>query len=127
MDDYGLYDSATMPSVSTVPQEFYNEYIEKFAFFSSNACLFYLQTDKAKNDCPTGNFFCDYNEIGADMTLVSKELSYQEALNFCEEQNANLSKYLFILDDFPLIMWYSISLFKHHFHPLKNFLNMQEV
>ena len=76
----------------TVPQEFYNEYIEDFTFFSSNACLFYLQTDKAKDDCPTGNFLCGDNENGENITLASEELSYKEALKFCKEQKANLSK-----------------------------------
>ena len=104
MDEYGLYDSATMPSDSTLPQEFYNEYIEQFTFFSSNACLFYLQTHKAKDDCPTGNFFCGHNENIENVTLVSKKLSYKEALNFCEDQNSNLSKYLLIFDNSPLIM-----------------------
>ena len=100
VDQYGFYDSATMPIVSTVPQEFYNEYIEKFTFFSSNACLFYLQTYKARDDCPTGNVLCGYNENGENDTLVSVDLPYKEALKFCQEQNANLSKYPIIIDNF---------------------------
>ena len=72
--------------------ELQTNYHEYFAFFSSNACIFYQQTELGKNDCPTGNFLCDGNNT--PFFYEWKNLTYNEAIDFCHQRNSSLSKYL---------------------------------
>ena len=72
------------------PSKYQSEYLENFAFFSSNACLFYHQTDLDKNDCPTGIFLC---QDSAGKLNEGHNSTYNEAVVYCNERNSSLSKY----------------------------------
>ena len=72
------------------PSKYNADYLENFAFFSSNACLFYHQTDVGKYDCPTGKFLC---EDSAGTMPTCDSLTYAEAVNYCNQRNSSLSKY----------------------------------
>ena len=76
------------------PSKFNADYLENFAFFSSNACLFYHQTDLSKYDCPTGNFLC---EDSAGTMPTDDSFTYEEAVNYCYQRNSSLSKYTHFL------------------------------
>ena len=81
-DEFGLN--------GTLLPEYNGEYHEYFAFFSSNACIFFHQTNVGKYDCPTGNFICD-GTVGPNFNRP--HLTYNQATSYCREMNASLSKY----------------------------------
>ena len=77
-----------------VLSKYQTEYLEYFGFFSSNACIFYHRPDIDKNDCPTGTFICEGNEIGLfDEHSSTSNFTYNEAVIFCNNMNSSLSKY----------------------------------
>ena len=85
-DEFGLLVGSDMKLVSS---EFHNEYLEYLAFFSSNSCNFYDQTDISKYDCPTGGFQCN----GSETILVGpNEITYNGAVSYCNQQNESLCK-----------------------------------
>ena len=65
--------------------------LEYLAFFSSNSCIFYHQTEKSRFNCPTGGFQCDGN--GTRLFYETNDLTYSEAISYCRQRNASLCKY----------------------------------
>ena len=76
---------------SNVPPIFCSGSLKHLAFFSSNSCIFYHQTQKNRFDCPTGSFQCDGN--GTRFFYEGNDLTYRNAITYCKQRNASLCKY----------------------------------
>jgi len=84
------YLSTSGISTTEVPPIYCGESLEYLAFFSSNSCIFYHQTQKSRFNCPTGGFQCDGN--GTRLFYETKDLTYSGAISYCRQRNASLCK-----------------------------------
>ena len=69
-----------------LPEEFKNEYLFRYFYFSSNSC------QSSKNitmNCPLGNFICTKDDQFID---TNQTLDFFEAKSFCSDQSYELSK-----------------------------------
>lgn len=82
---------------SGFPDRLKKEYLLRIDVFSSNSCLFAIQTDLPKTAaCPVANFMCSK---GGSVIPGNETLPFSGAKLVCSHQKAHLSK--FPTFDFP--------------------------
>ena len=74
------------------PDEFKNEYLIEFFYFSSNSCQFLKYSDLSKTaECPLGNFICIRDDLIID---TNQTVDFYTAESFCSGQSYELSKFV---------------------------------
>ena len=78
-------------------EEFKNEYLFQFFYFSSNLCHFLentiLGSPSKTADCPIGNFICTKDGQIID---TNETVDFSTAKSFCSDQSYELSEFVLL-------------------------------